>query len=67
MRCWLALSISAATNPTAERAMQALEKLRGCDMHTTVILSDADQNTCAKLGLQVTSEPMRQTKALYYK
>ena len=63
----LALSISAATNPTAERAMQALEKLRGCDMHTTVILSDADQNTCAKLGLQVTSEPMRQTKALYYK
>lgn len=63
----LALSISAATNPTAERAMQALEGLRGCDMHTTVILSDADQNTCAKLGLQVTSEPMRQTKALYYK
>ena len=63
----LALSISAATNPTAERAMQALEELRGCDMHTTVILSDADQNTCAKLGLQVTSEPMRQTKALYYK
>ncbi len=63
----LALSISAATNPTAERAMQALEELRGCDMHTTVILSDADRNTCAKLGLQVTSEPMRQTKALYYK
>ncbi len=63
----LALSISAATNPTAERAMQALEGLRGCDMHTTVILSDADQNTCAKLGLQITSEPMRQTKALYYK
>ena len=63
----LALSISAATNPTAERAMQALEGLRGCDMHTTVILSDADRNTCAKLGLQVTSEPMRQTKALYYK
>ncbi len=63
----LALSISAATNPTAERAMQALEGLRGCDMHSTVILSDADLNTCAKLGIQVTSEPMRQTKALYYK
>ena len=62
----LALSISAATNPTAERAMQALEGLRGCDMHSTVILSDADLNTCAKLGIQVTSEPMRQTKALYY-
>ncbi|HIU35626.1 MAG TPA: DUF1846 domain-containing protein [Candidatus Fimenecus excrementigallinarum] len=63
----LALSISAATSPTAEHAMQALESLRGCDMHSTVILSDADMNTCAKLGVQVTSEPMRQTKALYYK
>ncbi len=63
----LALSISAATNPTAEHAVQALSQLRGCDMHTTVILSDADLSTCAKLGIQVTSEPMRQTKALYYK
>ncbi len=63
----LALSISAATSPIAEHAMQALENLRGCDMHSTVILSDADMSTCAKLGVQVTSEPMRQTKALYYK
>lgn len=63
----LALSISAATNPTAEKAMQALSLLRGCQMHSTVILSDVDLHTFGKLGVQVTCEPSRQTKSLYHK
>lgn len=63
----LALSISAATNPTAEKAMQALSLLRGCEMHSTVILADVDMHTFAKLGVHVTCEPMRQSKALYHK
>ncbi len=63
----LALSISAATNPTAEKAMQALSLLRGCEMHSTVILSDVDMHTFSKLGVHVTCEPKRQTKALYHK
>lgn len=63
----LALSISAATNPTAEKAMQALSLLRGCEMHSTVILADVDMHTFGKLGVHVTCEPMRQSKALYHK
>lgn len=63
----LALSISAATNPTAEKAMQALSALHGSDLHSTVILADVDMHILAKLGIHVTCEPMRQSKALYFK
>ncbi len=63
----LALSISAATNPTAEKAMQALQSLKGCEVHSSVILSDVDMHTFAKLGVNVTCEPVRQRKTLYHK
>ena len=63
----IALSISAATNPTAELAMQQLQKLRGCELHSTVILSQVDDSTLKKLGINVTSEPNYQTKKLYHK
>lgn len=63
----LALSISAATNPTAEKAMETLKNLKGCEMHSTVILSDVDMHTLGKLGVNVTCEPSRQTKTLYNK
>ena len=63
----IALTISAATNPTAELAMQQLQKLRGCELHSTVILSQVDDSTLKKLGINVTSEPNYQTKKLYHK
>lgn len=63
----IALSISAATNPTAERAMQALQGLQGCEMHSTVILADVDIHTLGKLGINVTCEPLRQKKSYYNK
>ena len=53
----IALSISAATNPMAEYAMEQLHKLRGCDAHSTVILSQVDMNTLKRLGINVTCEP----------
>ncbi|MBR5570984.1 MAG: DUF1846 domain-containing protein [Oscillospiraceae bacterium] len=53
----IALSISAATDPTAEAAMEQLGKLRGCDVHSTVILSAADERTFKKLGVNLTCEP----------
>ena len=53
----IALSISAATNPMAEYAMEQLHKLRGCDAHSTVILSQVDMNTLKRLGVNVTCEP----------
>ena len=53
----IALSISAATNPMAEFAMQQLSKLRGCDVHSTVMLSPVDERTFKRLGVNLTCEP----------
>ncbi len=53
----IALSISAATNPTAELAMEQLSKLRGCDVHSSVILSSVDTNIFKRLGVNLTCEP----------
>ena len=53
----IALSISAATNPTAELAMEQLSKLRGCDVHSSVILSAVDEKVFKRLGVNLTCEP----------
>ncbi len=53
----IALSISAATNPMAEYAMEQLSKLRGCDVHSSVILSAVDEKTFKRLGINLTCEP----------
>ena len=53
----IALSISAATNPTAEHAMEQLSKLRGCDVHSSVILSAVDENVFKRLGVNLTCQP----------
>ncbi len=63
----IALSMSAATNPTAELAMKQLEKLRGCEAHSSVILSQVDDSVFKKLGMNLTCEPQYQTKKLYHK
>ena len=63
----LALSICAATNPTAELAMQQLPKLRGSEVHSTVILSHVDEDTFRRLGVNLTCEPQYQSKKLYHK
>ena len=53
----IALSICAATNPTAELAMEQLSSLRGCEVHSTVILSEVDEKIFKRLGVHVTCEP----------
>ena len=53
----IALSISAATNPTAELAMEQLYKLRGCEVHSSVILSPVDEKIFKRLGVNLTCEP----------
>ncbi len=63
----IALSICATTNPTAELAIQQLSKLRGCEAHSTVILSPVDENVFQKLGINITCEPQYQSKKLYHK
>ena len=53
----IALSISAASNPLAEQAMEQLSKLRGCEVHSSVILSPVDEKICKRLGVNLTCEP----------
>jgi len=63
----IALSICAVTDPVAETAMQQLEKLRDCEAHSTVMLSQVDINTFRKLGIHLTCEPKHQTKKLFHR
>jgi len=53
----IALSISAASNAAAEKAMEQLSKLRGCEVHSTVILSAVDEKVFKRLGVNLTCEP----------
>ncbi len=53
----MALSICAATNPTAELAMNQLDLLRGCEVHSSVILSEVDVRVFKRLGVNLTCQP----------
>ena len=53
----IALSICAATDPKAEQAMEQLYKLRGCEVHSSVLLSQVDERTFKRLGVNLTCEP----------
>ena len=56
----MALAICAVTNPTAKRALDQLDKLKNCEIHSTVILSHVDEKTFKALGMRVTCEPKKQ-------
>ena len=60
-----ALSICAATNPIAEKAMSMLVDLRDCEAHSSCILPEADQSVMRKLGIRLTCEPEYGSKDLY--
>ncbi len=63
----IALTICAVTDDNAEQAMEQLSKLSGCEAHSTVILSQADEGMLSRLGLNLTCEPAYQTNKLYHK
>ena len=62
----IALSVSAATNPLAQLALQQIPKLRGMEAHSTVILTSRDESLFKKFGVNITCEPQYQTKKLYH-
>ncbi len=53
----IALSISAATDKRAALALSALRQLKGCEVHSTVMLSSVDEAVFKKLGMHLTCEP----------
>ncbi|MGL4773952.1 MAG: DUF1846 domain-containing protein [Clostridium sp.] len=62
----MALSICAATNPTAQLALDQLTKLKGCQAHSTTIISSNDEQTFRKLGVDITCDPEWPSANLFY-
>ncbi len=62
----VALSVSAANNPYAKAAFDAIPRLRYAEVHSTVILSQVDSSTFRKLGMNLSCEPKYQTKKLFH-
>lgn len=63
----IALTICANTDSNAELCMQQLASLSGCEAHSTVILSGVDEKLFKKLGVNLTCEPVYQSKKLYHR
>ena len=56
----MALAICAVNDPKAKKAMEQLDKLKNCQLHSTVMLAYADERMFKSLGVHVTCEPERQ-------
>lgn len=63
----IALSIAGATDPNAQKALLQLPNLKGLDVHSSVILSQVDEQMFKTLGMNLTCEPDYETKKLYHK
>lgn len=63
----IALAVGARADENARRALDQLRHLRGCDVHSSVILGPVDEGIFRSLGVNVTTEPVYQTKKLYRK
>ena len=61
----IALSSTAATSDLAKLALAQLPKLKGCQVHSSVMLSAVDKKIFKKLGVQLTCEAVYEHKKLY--
>ncbi len=55
----VALSVLSPHDENCRRALESLPKLRGCQMHCTVMLSEIDRKILKKLGCDLTCDPVR--------
>ena len=62
----IALSMCAATDLNAQKALDQLSKLKGCQAHTSVMLSRVDISSFQKLGVNLTSEPIYEHAKIYH-
>lgn len=62
----IALSVSAATNEESSVALRQIPQLRGCEVHSSVILSPVDERMFKKLGLNLTCEPKYETNRKFH-
>ncbi|MBN2381604.1 DUF1846 family protein [bacterium] len=62
----IALSMSAATNPTSDLCLKKLKFLKGCDIHTTHMIGKGDANGLRKLNLYLTTDALPTSRGFYY-
>ncbi len=62
----IALSICAATDKNAQLALEQIPKLKGCQAHTSVMLSAVDIKQFKRLNVQLTSEAKYENKRIYH-
>ncbi|MBP5284174.1 MAG: DUF1846 family protein, partial [Treponema sp.] len=55
----VALAMLSPTNENCRKALEQLPKLKGCQVHTTVLLSEVDRKIFKKLGVDLTSDPIK--------
>lgn len=63
----IALSVNAATDENAAKALATLPLLKGTEAHCSVILSDRDSSILRKLGINLTTEPDYENDNLYHR
>ena len=61
----IALAMTSVANENARKALEQIPALKGCQVHTSVMLSEADTKTFNRLGVNLTSEPVRSSSKLY--
>lgn len=55
----VALAMLSLSDENCKRALEQLPKLKGCQVHTSVMLSEVDRKIFQKLGVDLTSEPVK--------
>lgn len=63
----IALAISSATNETAKKVLDCVDRLQGCDAFFSVIISETDQHFYKKLGMNICCEPKYELHRYYHK
>lgn len=61
----IALTLAACTDDNARHSLEQLPRLKGCQVHTSVMLSEVDIKIYKKLGVDLTSEPVQTTRKYY--
>lgn len=58
----VALSVLSPHDENARRALECLPQLKGCQVHSTVMLGEVDHKIFNKLGVGLTCDPAKKTK-----
>lgn len=61
----IALTLAACSDENAKRSLEQLPNLKGCQVHTSVMLSEVDSKMFKKLGVDLTSEPVQSARKIY--